>query len=120
MPMHRHAQEAAHAAEAAGLQNRFWEMHDLLYQGQDVWSKENDARPTFVGYAKSLGLDIQKFTSDMDGNIAAKRNLDDQQRGHDLGATGTPTIFINGRIPASRDIDSLRNAINAALADKGL
>ena len=120
LQMHRHALEASHAAEAAGLQNRFWEMHDLLYQGQDVWSKENDARPIFISYAKSLGIDVQKFTSDMDGSIPAKRNLDNPARGPDMGVTGTPTVFIDGKRPNSLNIDGLRNAINNELKEKGL
>src|SRR5258708_3203164 len=68
---HPHALEAARAAEAAGLQNRFWEMHDLLYENQDTWSKENDTRPSFIGYAKSLGLNVQQFNSDLDGTTAS-------------------------------------------------
>jgi protein-disulfide isomerase len=117
--LHPHALEAARAAEAAGLQNRFWEMHDLLYENQDTWVKENDPRASFIGYAKSLGLDLQKFNGDLDGNIAASRSLDDQRRARDMGVTGTPTIFINGKPPRDRNIDSIRAAINEALKEKG-
>jgi len=117
--MHPHALEAARAAEAAGLQNRFWEMHDLLYENQDTWVKENDTRPSFIGYAKSLGLDVQRFNSDFDGNITASRTQDDLRRAREMGVTGTPTIFINGRPPRDRNIDAIRNAINEALKEKG-
>lgn len=117
--IHPHALEAARAAEAAGIQNRFWEMHDLLYENQDTWVKESDTRPSFIGYAKSLGLDVQRFNNDLDGNIAAGRSLDDQRRARELGVTGTPTIFINGRPPRDRNIDAIRNAINEALKEKG-
>ena len=117
--IHPHAVEAARAAEAAGLQNRFWEMHDLLYENQDTWVKETDTRPSFVGYAKSLGLDVQRFNSDLDGNIAPGRTVDDQRRAREMGVTGTPTIFINGKPPRDRNIDAIRNAINEALKEKG-
>src|SRR5258708_8024951 len=115
--LHPHALEAARAAEAAGLQNRFWEMHDLLYENQDTWAKESDTRPLFVGYAKSLGLNVEKFTSDLDGNIASTRNLDDEKRARDLGVNATPTIFINGKPLRDRSIDTVRTAINDALKE---
>jgi protein-disulfide isomerase len=118
--LHPHGLEAARAAEAAGLQNRFWEMHDLLYENQDTWAKESDTRPIFVGYAKSLGLNVEQFTNDIDGNIASTRNLDDQKRAGDLGVRSTPTIFINGKPLTDRNIDGVRTAINNALKEKGL
>ena len=118
--IHPHALEAARAAEAAGLQNRFWEMHDLLYENQDSWTQGNDTRSAFLGYAKSLGLNIQQFTNDIDGTVAASRSLEDQRRGRDMGVTGTPTIFVNGKQLKARDIDTVREAINAALKEKGL
>ena len=118
--IHPHALEAARAAEAAGLQNRFWEMHDLLYENQDTWTRESDTKASFIGYAKSLGMNIQQFSNDLDGNVAAGRSLDDQRRGRDMGVTGTPTCFVNGKLLKGRDIDTVREAINAALKEKGL
>src|SRR5882724_5636843 len=117
--LHPHGLEDARAAEAAGLQNRFWEMHDLLYENQDTWAKESDTRPTFVGYAKSLGLNVEQFSNDIDGNIASTRNLADQKRAGDLGVRSTPTIFINGKPLTDRNVDAVRTAINNALKEKG-
>src|SRR5213595_4343062 len=64
--IHEHAYEAAYAAEAAGLQGRFWEMHDLLYREQSVWAKAPDVRILFNAYAGMLGLNIDRFKKDME------------------------------------------------------
>src|SRR5207249_6523793 len=61
-----HAREAALASEAASLQGRFWEMHDLLYREQSVWSKAPDVRTLFNAYAGILGLNIDRFKKDME------------------------------------------------------
>src|SRR6266508_1786848 len=57
VPNHVHALAAARAAEAAALQGRFWEMHDMIYEHQKDWHEAFDVRPIFEGYAKSIGLD---------------------------------------------------------------
>ena len=114
--VHAHAQEAALAAEAAGLQSRFWEMHDLLYREQEVWSKVADARALFHGYAGMLGLDLDRFEKDMDGAEAKERIAIDRKRGEALGVHSTPTIFINNRLsPTPVEVAGLRTAIDAAL-----
>ena len=97
VPTHQHALAAASAAEAAGLQGKFWEMHDLLYEHQNEWKKEFDVRPIFEGYAKQIGLDVARYKSDMNGDLVAQRIFQDGKRGHSLGVKGTPTVFMNGR-----------------------
>ena len=97
VPTHQHALAAASAAEAAGLQGKFWEMHDLLYEHQNDWKKEFDVRPIYEGYAKQIGLDIERYKRDMNGDLVAQRIFADGKRGHSLGVTGTPTVFMNGR-----------------------
>jgi protein-disulfide isomerase len=97
VPTHQHALAAASAAEAAGLQGKFWEMHDLLYEHQNDWKKEFDVRPIFAGYAKQIGLDVDRYTRDMNGDLVAQRIFADGKRGHSLGVKGTPTVFMNGR-----------------------
>src|SRR5260370_14063611 len=62
---HQHAREAAYAAEAAGLQDRFWQMHDLLYKEQAVWSNSTNARALFDAYPGYIGLNIGRFKIDM-------------------------------------------------------
>ena len=114
--VHAHAEEAALASEAAGSQGYFWEMHDLLYREQEVWSKAADVRALFCGYAGMFGLDLDRFEKDMDGAEAKQRIESDQKLGAALGVHSTPTIFINDRqIPSPIVIASLRTAIDAAL-----
>ena len=97
VPTHQHALAAASAAEAAGLQGKFWEMHDLLYEHQNEWKKEFNVRPIFEGYAKQIGIDVERYKRDMNGDLVAQRIFQDGKRGHSLGVKGTPTVFINGR-----------------------
>lgn len=96
VPSHVHALAAARAAEAAGLQGRFWEMHDMIYEHQKEWHEAFDVRPIFEGYAKSIGLDVQQFASDNTSEIVERRIFLDGKRGHSLGVQGTPTVFLNG------------------------
>ena len=119
--LHKHALQAAHAAEAAGLQGRFWEMHDMLFQNQAMWDKADDVRPIFSDYARSLNLDVGRFNTDMDGTEVAKRILADQDRARQLRVRGTPTLFINGRQlpPVQFTLDGIRTAIDSALKEKG-
>ena len=118
--IHAHALEAAHAAEAADMQGRFWAMHDLLYENQPAWSKVFNSRPTFINYARSLGLDVDRFTRDMDGPKADARVTADMKRGDSIGVKATPTVFVNNlEIPAANMTpEGLRAAINAALGGK--
>jgi protein-disulfide isomerase len=117
---HKHAFIAAHAAEAAGKQGRFWEMHDMIYQNQLSWSPAPDARPVFLQYARDLNLDIDRFTRDMDSPEVATRVMADYDRGSSLGVNGTPAIFINGRQmnPNVVTPDGLRMALDYVLGKK--
>jgi protein-disulfide isomerase len=117
VPPHQHALAAAHAAEAAGLQGKFWEMHDLLYENQKTWHDAFDVRPIFEDYAKRIGLDIERYKKDLNSEIVERRIFLDGQRGHSLGVKGTPTIFLNGReVPfESLPADKLRGVIKAEL-----
>jgi protein-disulfide isomerase len=120
LAMHEHAREASLAAEAAGLQGRFWEMHDLLYREQDNWSKAPNVRELFESYAGTLGLDLDKFKKDMDGEQAKARVDADRQRGESLGINITPTLFINNQPlePKDKNPEGIRAEINAALEKK--
>jgi protein-disulfide isomerase len=121
VPTHQHALAAASAAEAAGLQGKFWEMHHLLYDHQNDWKKEFDVRPIFEGYAKQIGLDVERYKRDMNGDLVAQRIFADGRRGHSLGVTGTPTVFINGReVPfQSLPAEKLRVIIQNELRSSG-
>jgi protein-disulfide isomerase len=120
LQMHKHAFLAAHAAEAAGLQGHFWEMHDMLYQNQLSWSVADDARPVFLQYARMLGLDVDRFTRDIDSKEVADRVTSDIDRGKSIGVEGTPTVFINGRQlrPDVVTLPGLRMALDFMLGKK--
>lgn len=117
VPAHQHAMAAASAAEAAGLQGKFWEMHNLLYENQKTWHEAFDARPIFEGYAKQIGLDIARYQQDLNSEQVAQRIFHDGKRGHSLGVKGTPTVFLNGReVPfESLPAEKLRVLINNEL-----
>ena len=117
VPTHVHALAAARSAEAAGMQGKFWEMHDLIYENQRTWHEEFDARPTFEGYATKLGLDLERFRRDVSSQVVEQRIFLDGKRAHALGVKGTPTVFLNGReVPfESLAPDKLRVLINVEL-----
>jgi len=118
VPTHQHAMAAASAAEAAALQGKFWEMHDLLYENQKAWHEVFDVRPIFEGYAKQIGLDVERYKRDVNSEVVAQRILQDGKRGHYLGVKGTPSVFLNGReVPfESLPADKLRVLINNELS----
>jgi protein-disulfide isomerase len=120
LSLHEHALEAALAAEAAGLQGRFWEMHDVLYREQTNWSKAPNVRELFESYAGTIGLNVDQFRKDMDGEKAKERVDSDRARGDSLGIKLTPTMFINNQLvdPKKRNPEGVRAAINAALEQK--
>ena len=113
--IHEHAGVAAQAAEAAGAQGKFWEMHDLLYEHQDEL-----AGADLVSYALKLGLEVYRFEADLAGEVFAKRVRDDFRGGVRSGVNGTPTFFINGvRHNGGHDYESLMAALRKALAEAG-
>ena len=110
--LHPLAQAAAEAAEAAGAQDRFWEMHDALFENQGMLGAD-----TLPALAASLGLDAQRFADDIEAGRPRARVEDDVREAHGHGARGTPTFFINGeRYHGDSDHDSLAAAIEQALA----
>ena len=117
LAQHRHAREAARASEAAGLQGRFWEMYDLLYLRHADWFRGDDVRAFFNTCASDLGLDLERFTKDMDGDEVTKRIAADEDRGSSLGIDRTPVVFINGKKVefSPQPEDGLRVEIDAAL-----
>jgi formate-nitrite transporter family protein len=95
--MHPHAVSAASAAEAAGLQGKFWEMHHMLYDNQKTWHEQFDVRPTFEDYAKQIGIDVERFKREINGDLVARRITEDGKRARSFNVGGTPTLFMNGR-----------------------
>lgn len=120
LAQHKNARDAALAAEAAGLQGHFWEMHDMLYREQDVWSKADNVSELFDAYAGMLGLNHDRFRKDMDGEVTKARVDSDAKRGDSLGVKNTPTIFINNHElgPTERTPEGFRATIDEALKAK--
>jgi protein-disulfide isomerase len=98
LPFHSKAKGAAIAAEAAGAQGKFWEMHDLLFKNANSLNRE-----TYVKHAKALGIDIERFKKDLDNPKLAARVQRDMKEADANRMPGTPTFFINGR---RADVDS--------------
>jgi len=95
--LHPNAQIAAQAAEAAGMQGKYWEMHDILFTKQNDWSASSSARDIFSGYAETLGINVDQFKKDIDSDAARNRVAVDVIDGNALGITGTPTFFLNNQ-----------------------
>lgn len=97
---HPNARAAAAAAESAGLQGKYWEMHNLLYENQSAWSYLNAEKRTekFTEYAQKLGLDIDKFKADMGSEPVNQKINYDFAIAKKQNVTGTPTFFVNGKL----------------------
>ncbi|MCA1614058.1 MAG: thioredoxin domain-containing protein [Acidobacteria bacterium] len=115
--IHPHALLAAHAAESAGLQGKFWEMHRLLYEEQRAWANTPDPRPAFDAFARRAGLDVERFRRDLGGAEADARLVADHGRARSVGVESTPAFFVNGRklTAAGPTPAALRSAIRRAL-----
>jgi protein-disulfide isomerase len=109
--VHPHALAAAEAAECAGSQGKFWEMHDLLFENQAHLKPKQ-----LHGYAERLELDMVRFTAEMDEHIYLQRIREHLESGRHSGVRGTPGMFVNGRIQdASFGLQALFGATDAAL-----
>ena len=89
--IHRHAQKAAEAAEAAGAQGRYWEMHSLLFENQQALETRD-----LIRYAERLALDVDRFKRELKQDVHSDRVRADFRAGVQNGVAGTPGLFING------------------------
>ena len=109
--VHPHAALAAQAAEAAGVQGRFWEMHDLLFAHQDALTPADLAR-----YAEQLDLDVARFNRELRDGTHARRVARDLSSAEEAGVAGTPTFFLDDvRLEGIRDEAAFRSAVAQAL-----
>lgn len=115
--IHPNAQAGALAAEAAGNQGKFWQMHDKLFETQESWGKiTTNQQKLFEGYAKELGLDIAKFRKDYADSKTAARINRDLASGKSFGATGTPTFILDGKkLETPNDGAAFAKLLDAAL-----
>ena len=105
--IHPNARAAHRAAEAAGVQGKFFEMHDLLYKNQSSWSESSNAKTIFESYAEQLGLDLNKFKADYESQSVNSTINADKNEGTNKGVQGTPTYFINGKKLDNKDLSSV-------------
>lgn len=106
--VHPFAEQAAEAAEAAGGQGKFWQMHDLLFQNQQALQLAD-----LLGYAQQLGLDMNRFQRDLQEHTYLPRIRRDYESGVASGVPGTPTFFINGQMyQGPVDANSLLRAMS--------
>lgn len=117
---HPNAMAAHRAAEAAARQDRFWDMHDMLYETQPSWEGSTNAATIFEGYAQQLGLDVQKYKQDL-ADSRTKDIIDaDMAAGKEAGVAGTPSFFLDGKKIEStpRTIEDFSKLIDEAIAAK--
>jgi protein-disulfide isomerase len=115
LPFHDHAHLAAEAALAANEQGKFWQYHDKLFANQQALD-----RPALEKYAQELGLDMTKFRAALDSGKFKDKVDAEAKEGAAVGATGTPTFFINGtRLVGAQPIDAFKAVIDKELKAKG-
>ena len=108
--MHPYAEPAAEAAEAAGAQRKFWAMHEMLYENQQALEPQN-----LLLYADAIGLDLDRFSSDLANHVHVPKIREDFMSGVRSGVNGTPSFFINGvRYDGSWEFEPLFRALQRA------
>ena len=119
---HKFAFQAARSAEAAARQGKFWEMHDLIFEGQKQWEQMSDPQSIFDGYAEQIGLDKTKFKEDFASSDVAGVINADLKAVKEIGGSGTPTFAINGKKVENPGptVEALSKMIDDALKEAGV
>ncbi|MBX3289082.1 MAG: DsbA family protein [Acidobacteria bacterium] len=109
--------EASVATEAAGLQGKFWQMQDKLFTNQQAWTSNPNYRQMWVEYAGAVGMDVERFKTDIAGIQTKERVEQDMQRGRAMAISSTPTVLINGNpVPFNQlNITTLRQLVDAEI-----
>lgn len=119
--IHQNAMVAHRAAEAAGRQGKFWQMHDLLYERQQAWESSNNATAIMEDYASELGLNVDQFKTDFSSESVNKTISADIKAGQAVGANSTPTFVINDKkvetLPS--DVAGFSQLIDEQIAQQG-
>jgi len=113
LPFHQNAMPAAKAAVAAGMQGKFYEMHDKLFA-----NSRNLSEDFYVKAAGEIGLDVDKFKKDMASPAVAAQITEDMNEARKVNVRGTPTIFIDGKKPQGRSFDLYKSIIDGILKEK--
>ncbi len=118
--IHLNAQLAGQATEAAGKQDKFWEMHDVIFDEQKNWSNlaNKQAEESFISYASSIGVDIEQFKIDMSSEEVKNKVNNDYQSGIQANVNYTPTFFLNGaKIQNPRSYEEFKIIIEQSIND---
>jgi protein-disulfide isomerase len=114
LSQHANALPSAYAAEASGLQGKFWEMHDMIFAHQADWSNSTTSADIFLGYAKVIGLNIAQYQKDISSPQIAERVAHDRATGEASNIIGTPTFFLNSKSITVNSYDQLKQLIETA------
>lgn len=114
--IHRLALPSAKVSEAAQNQGKFWEMHDLLFDRQDMWVKSTSTENTFLAYAEELGLNKEQFTRDLGSDEVQEKVSNDMSSGTASGVNSTPSFYLNGKKITPRSIEEFKSLIDTELA----
>ena len=118
--IHQNANLAAQAAEAAGVQGKFWEMHDLIFEEQPVWSRSPNPKGNFIAFAEELELDVEQFKRQINSSLIKAKIRDDQALGQEQGVRGTPSFFLNGEaLQNPGSAEDFKNIIRTAITNAG-
>src|SRR6266496_5253977 len=113
LPTHRYSRYAALAAQCAGEQGKFWEMHDRLFE-QHQWAQTGDnPRALFRDFARAVGVDLDKYDACMDSQRYAGRIEASVQEGEAAGVRGTPSFYVNGRPVARSTSDDFKALVDS-------
>lgn len=116
LPQHKNAPISSYTVEAAGLQGKYWEMHDKVFSTQSDWANLSDPTGIFVGFAKELGLNTDKFTSDLSSSEVSNKVKNDTNDGNSVGLSETPTFYINGQmVVLTGSFDQLKSLIQVEI-----
>lgn len=115
LQQHQFARIAAIAAEAAGRQGKFWEMHDLLFEKQKEWEKSENIQQSLIGYATLLKLDIGRFMADMQTKELSDKVEQSVAEGMRQSIQGTPTFYLNGKMVQFQSYEDLKRSVESEL-----
>lgn len=117
--IHQNALAASRAAEAAGKQDGFWDMYNLLYQNQPAWSQSSNPLSAFEGYAEQIGLDVERYKEDFRSEEVNRAVQADRNEARRLGYSSTPTFELNGEqlTDVQGTVEYFTEIIDAAIAE---
>lgn len=115
LQQHKYGMLSAQIAYSAGLQGKFGQMQDLLFENQTKWAESDNANDIFLSYAKSLNLDMNKFGEDLKSDQTKNVITDSYNGGVSLGINSTPTFFLNSTMIQFRNYDELKKLVENKL-----